>query len=129
MERIRAIPKGFAASRMGRSLMEAIAAGRDTPPPDNPHADNTRRKREPSPSAIDLLKTLLRLRAEEAKVAPRLIANADDIEKLAAHEDEGVAALHGWRAEVFGNDALALRQGKLALALENGEAVIVELDD
>jgi ribonuclease D len=129
MERIRAIPKGFAASKMGKSLMDAITAGRDMPAPDNPHADNPRRKREPSQSSIDLLKTLLRLRAEDAKVAPRLIANADDIEKLAAHEDEGVAALHGWRAEVFGNDALALRQGKLALALENGEAVIVELDD
>jgi ribonuclease D len=114
---------------MGKSLMDAVEAGRTRPPPDNPHADGARRKREPSPSSIDLLKTLLRLRAEEAKVAPRLIANADDIERLAAHEDEGVSALHGWRAEVFGNDALAMRQGKLAIALENGEAVIVELDD
>jgi ribonuclease D len=129
LEHIRAIPKGFAASKMGKSLMDAIAAGRTAPAPHNPHADGARRKREPSPSAIDLLKTLLRLRAEDAKVAPRLIANADDIEKLAAHEDEDVAALQGWRREVFGNDALALRQGKLALALENGEAVIVELDD
>jgi ribonuclease D len=129
LERIRAIPKGFASSKMGKGLMDAIAVGRDKPPPDNPHADGARRKREPSQSSIDLLKTLLRLRAEDAKVAPRLIANTDDIEKLAAHEDKGVAALHGWRAEVFGNDALALRQGKLAIALENGEAVIVELDD
>jgi ribonuclease D len=58
-----------------------------------------------------------------------LIANADDIEKLAAFEDDGLAALHGWRAEVFGNDARALREGRLALALEYGEAVLVELDD
>jgi ribonuclease D len=129
LERIRAVPKGFAASRMGKSLMDAIAAGRNAPPPDNPHADFNRRKREPSQSSIDLLKTLLRLRAEDAKVAPRLIANAEDIEKLAAHEDDGVPALHGWRAEVFGKDALALREGKLAIALEKGEAVIVELED
>jgi ribonuclease D len=129
LERIRAIPKGFAASKMGKSLMDAIESGRHAPPPDNPHADTMRRKREPSPSSIDLLKTLLRLRAEEAKVAPRLIANSDDIEKLAAHEDKDVAALHGWRRDVFGNDALALREGKLAIALEKGEAVIVELED
>ena len=60
-------------------------------------------------------------------MAPRLIADADDIEKLAAHEDDGVAALHGWRAEVFGNDAVALRDGRLGLALHEGEAVLVKL--
>ena len=60
-------------------------------------------------------------------MAPRLIADADDIEKLAAYEDDGVAALQGWRAEVFGHDAVALRDGKLALALKNGEAVLVRL--
>jgi ribonuclease D len=78
---------------------------------------------------IDLLKTLLRLRAEEAGVAPRLIANAEDVERLAAFEDAGVAALHGWRNEVFGKDALALRNGELAIALEKGKAVVVELED
>lgn len=129
LERIRAVPKGFAASKLGKGLMEAIAAGRDAEAPEAIMHDKPRLKREPSPSAIDLLKTLLRLRAEAAHVAPRLIANADDIERLAAHEDEGVAALHGWRAKVFGNDAKALRQGKIAIALEKGEAVVVELED
>ena len=62
-------------------------------------------------------------------MAPRLIANAEDIEKLAAYEDEDVAALHGWREEVFGKDALALRKGDLAIALEKGEAVVVELEE
>jgi ribonuclease D len=76
---------------------------------------------------VDLLKTLLRLRAEEAGVAPRLIANAEDIERLAASEDDDVAALHGWRNEVFGKDAVAMRKGELAIALEKGEAVVVEL--
>ena len=88
-----------------------------------------RRKREPSPAAIDLLKTLLRLKSEAAGVAPRLIANAEDIERLAAFEDDGVAALLGWRNEVFGKDAIALRKGELAIAVENGEAVVVELEE
>jgi ribonuclease D len=129
LERIRAVPKGFATSRPGRGLMEAIEAGRHAGVPDGIEPDRPRRRREPTQSAVDLLKTLLRLRADEAGVAHRLIANAEDVERLAANEDEGVAALHGWRAEVFGNDALALRKGELALALENGEAVVVELDD
>ncbi len=129
LERIRAVPKGFANSRLGKGLMEAVAAGREAAPPEGVVHAPQRRKREPSPAAIDLLKTLLRLRAEAANVAPRLIANAEDIERLAAHEDEDVAALHGWRAEVFGNDARALRKGDLAIALENGEAVVVELEE
>ncbi len=127
LERIRAIPKGFAASRMGKTLMDAIAAGRDAPAPSGIEPERPRRKREPSPAAIDLLKTLLRLRAEDARVAPRLIANADDIESLAAFEDDDVSALHGWRAEVFGNDALALRKGELGIALSGGRAVVVKL--
>lgn len=129
LERIRAVPRGFANSKLGRSLMEAVELGRHMQPPDGVAPMPARRKREPSPAAIDLLKTLLRLRAEAAHVAPRLIANSEDIEKLAAYEDEDVAALHGWRAEVFGKDALALRKGDLAIALENGEAVVVELED
>lgn len=129
LERIRAVPKGFANSRLGKGLMEAVEAGRTATPPDGIVGMPARRKREPSPAAIDLLKTLLRLRAEAANVAPRLIANAEDIEKLAAYEDDDVAALRGWRADVFGNDAKALRKGDLAIALENGEAVIVELEE
>jgi ribonuclease D len=129
LERIRAVPKGFAASRSGKALMEAVAAGANSPPPAALVSDRPRRRREPSPSAIDLLKTLLRLKAEEAKVAPRLIASSDDIERIAAYEDDNVPALHGWRADVFGRDAIALRDGRLALALEKGEAVVVELED
>ena len=129
LESIRAVPKGFANSRLGKGLMEAIEEGRHATPPEPIEHDRPRRRREPSQAAVDLLKTLLRLRAEAVGVAPRLIANADDIERLAAEEDEGVPALHGWRAEVFGNDARALRKGNLAIALEKGEAVVVELED
>jgi len=129
LEKVRAVPRGFANSKMGKGLMEAIEAGRNAPPPEGALGERpARRRREPSPAAIDLIKTLLRLRAEAVGVAPRLIANAEDIEKLAAHEDEGVPALTGWRAEVFGNDVKLLRRGELAIALENGEAVIVELE-
>src|ERR1700742_4003413 len=129
LDRIRAVPKGFANSRMGKGLMDAITLGNEAPPPEGAMAEHKqRRRREPSPAVVDLLKTLLRLRAEEAGVAPRLIANAEDIEKLAADEDDDVAALDGWRNEVFGKDAIAMRKGELAIALEKGEAVVVELE-
>lgn len=129
LERIRAVPKGFANSKLGKGLMDAIAAGMSAAPPEGAVPEHKqRRRREPSPAVVDLLKTLLRLRAEAAGVAPRLIANAEDIEKLAAGEDDEVGALHGWRNEVFGRDAIAMRGGDLAIALENGEAVVVELE-
>ncbi|HEX9159834.1 MAG TPA: ribonuclease D [Rhizomicrobium sp.] len=128
LEHIRAVPKGFAASRMGKALMVAIATGKNAEAPPGWESERARRKREPSQSAVDLLKTLLRQRAEAAGVAPRLIADSEDIEKIAAHEDDNVPALHGWRAEVFGNDALALRGGRLGLALHDGDAVLVNLD-
>ncbi len=127
LEQIRAVPRGFATSRYGKGLMEAIEAGRTSPPPDGIIADRPRRRVEPSQSSVDLLKTLLRLRAEEARVAARLIANNDDIERIAAFEDDNVPALQGWRAELFGKDACALRDGKLAIALEKGEAIVVQI--
>jgi len=89
----RAVPKGFGSSRMGKSLLEAVEAGKTAAPPDGIEPERPRRKREPT------------------------------------QEDEGVSALHGWRAKVFGDDARALRDGKLAIALEKGEAVVVELED
>jgi len=129
LDRIRAVPKGFAASKLGKGLMDAIAEGRHAAPPAGIEPRSPGRRREPSAGTVDLLKTLLRLKAEAVGVAPRLIADGEDIEKLAACEDEGVAALHGWRADVFGHDALALRRGEIALTVENGEAGVVELDD
>ncbi|HEY3638723.1 MAG TPA: ribonuclease D [Rhizomicrobium sp.] len=128
LEHIRSIPKGFAASRMGKSLLEEIVKSRDAEMPAGVEPERPRRKKEASSSAVDLLKTLLRQRAETAGVAPRLIADSEDIEKIAAHDDDGVAALHGWRADVFGSDAIALRDGKLGLKLDKGEAVLVKLD-
>jgi ribonuclease D len=82
---------------------------------------------EPPPPVLDLLRTLLRVKAHQYRVAPRLVADTEDLERLATGDDEGVAALHGWRAEVFGRDAIALREGRLAIALEGGEAVVIEV--
>jgi ribonuclease D len=131
LEQIRSVPRGFGASRMGKGLFEAIEQSRNAPPPaiETDVEARKRHKHEPSPAAVDLLKALLRLKAQGAKVAPRLIAGNDDIEAIAAGERDGVAALTGWRAEVFGHDALALLAGDIAITIEKGEASVVELDD
>ena len=123
---IRALPNGYANSRAGKALIAAVKDALAGPPPEGMTAPERRRGPEPSPAALDLLKTLLRLRATQYRVAPRLVAGSGDLERLAAGDDEGVAALHGWRAEVFGRDAVALRDGRLAIALEKGDAVVIE---
>ncbi len=127
LEHIRAIPKGFSNSRSGKQLLAAIESGSNGQPPEGAIGqDHRRRGHEPAPAALDLLKTLLRLRANQYGVAPRLVADAEDLEKLASGDDEGSHVLHGWRAEVFGDDARALRDGRLAIALDAGEAVVIE---
>jgi ribonuclease D len=70
---------------------------------------------------------LLAAKAEEHNVAARLIAGSEDLERLALGEDEGVAALHGWRREVFGADALALRAGQIALGVDGRRIKLIRL--
>jgi ribonuclease D len=61
-------------------------------------------------------------------VAPRLIASASEVEAIAASDEADVPALSGWRRKIFGEQALALKHGKIALKLENGKVAIEELD-
>jgi ribonuclease D len=73
-----------------------------------------------------LLKVLLRMTAEKNHVAAKVIATIDDLEQISMDDAADVPALHGWRRELFGDSALALKHGKLALAVENGRVVRVE---
>src|SRR5882757_5768053 len=98
---IRALPNGYANSRAGKALMAALKDALAGPSPElMPQPERRSRGSEPTPAALDLLKTLLRLRATQYRVAPRLVASADDLERLASGENENVPALNGWRAEV-----------------------------
>jgi ribonuclease D len=76
---------------------------------------------------IELLRVLLKLKCEEHHVAQRLVATTSDLEAIATHERPDVAALKGWRFEVFGRAALALKRGELGLAIANGEIVLVPM--
>jgi len=75
---------------------------------------------------VELLKVLLRMTSERYGVASKVIATVDDLEQIAADDNADVAALHGWRRELFGEAALSLKHGRLALAIEKGRVVRVD---
>jgi ribonuclease D len=77
-------------------------------------------------AAVELLKVLLRMVSERHHVAPKVIATVDDLERIAADDHAKVPALSGWRRELFGEKAIALKHGKLALAIEKGKVAAVE---
>jgi ribonuclease D len=76
---------------------------------------------------VDLLRVLLKFQCEEHQVAQRLVATTADLEAIAAFDAPDVPALRGWRLEVFGRAALTLKQGKLGLAVDNGQVVLVPM--
>jgi ribonuclease D len=78
---------------------------------------------------VDLLKVVLKLQCERHDVAQKLVASVADLERIAADDDAEVRALTGWRREVFGESALALKQGRLGLGMEGKKLVMVPLKD
>ncbi|HLJ06411.1 MAG TPA: ribonuclease D [Acetobacteraceae bacterium] len=125
LSRARGVSRGFAEGRTGASLLAAIAEAKLLPEDALPDAPRARDGLRPSPALVSLLKVLLAAKAEDHHVAPRLVASSDDIDRLAAEDVPDVPALHGWRREVFGNDALALKQGKVALGVQGRRITLI----
>ncbi|MEL6664715.1 MAG: ribonuclease D [Pseudomonadota bacterium] len=127
-ERLRAVPKGFIRSKYAEGLMDAVYAAVSNPEAHAPKLPKRQHNPEMPAGAPEMLKVLLKAVSDEANVVPRLIANAADIERLARGEtSEDIAALNGWRFDLFGKKALALLSGKLALSFENGQVRLFEL--
>jgi len=122
--RMRAIPRGFERSSMAQGLLAAINEAMSDPEKHAPQVSRPPVMPSGLGPVVELLKVLLRIKAEELGVAPRLIANAADIERLAAFDDADIAALKGWRYEAFGKEALRLKNGELSLTLKGKRAVI-----
>jgi ribonuclease D len=118
LSRARGISRGFAEGRTGASLLDAIASSRAMPETSLPPIPKQRDVARPSAALVQLLKVLLTARCEENQVAPKLIASSDDIDRIASEDDPDVPALHGWRRIVFGDDAIALREGRVALGVD-----------
>lgn len=118
LSRMRGVTRGFAEGRMGAGLLAAIAEARALPDSALPEAPNQRDTPKASPALVSLLKVLLAAKCEEHHVAPKLVANSNDIDRIASEDEPAIPALSGWRRDVFGADALALKAGGVALGVE-----------
>jgi ribonuclease D len=125
LKNLRSLPKGFERSRFGEGIVAAVARGlaRDMKTLPRlarwqPTANGT--------AVVELLKVLLRMISEHHHVAAKVIATVEDLERIAADDRADVPALAGWRRELFGEKALALKRGRLALAMEKGRVAAVE---
>ncbi len=119
---LRSLPKGFERSRMGQDIPELVKRALARDPKSLPTLDRAR----PAPNGgaiVELLKVLLRMTSEKHAVAAKIIATVDDLERIAADDHADVPALKGWRRELFGEKALALKAGRLVLGLERGRVV------
>jgi ribonuclease D len=124
---LRSIPKGFERSKWGADIVAAVERGLGRDPHSLPKMEKPRGNAAGS-ATVELLKVLLRMTSERHHVAAKVIATIDDLEQIAANDKADVAALHGWRRELFGEAALALKHGQLALAIDKGRVVHVERD-
>lgn len=123
--RARSIPTGFERSSAGAAILAAIEAGSKVEANALPEIARPERKKPPA-DVVELLKVLLKRQCERYGVAPKLVASTADIEEIALHDDADVEALKGWRREVFGEDALRLKRGELAMRLNKGAVDLVE---
>jgi ribonuclease D len=125
---LRSVPKGFGGSKFGPDLLAAIKAALADP---EGYAPVLEKSGPPPPASagavVELLKVLLKARAEEAGVASKLIATVSDLEKIAANDEADTPALQGWRLEAFGSDALKIKRGELALVLDGTRVRVVEV--
>ncbi|HUK61331.1 MAG TPA: ribonuclease D [Stellaceae bacterium] len=112
---MRGLGKGFAESRFGGEILAVVAKTQALPEADYPEPPQRHALPPGLGPLTDLLRVLLKLRCEENDVAAKLVADADDLERIAASDDADVPALRGWRQEIFGKDALDLKHGRLAL--------------
>jgi ribonuclease D len=120
LEALRSVHQGFSRSTRGRAVLEAVRRGHER---DRETLPTIKRSQPMPPEAlavVDLLRVLLKSAAGRHGVAPKLIATTDDLEKIARDDKADVPALKGWRRELFGADALAIKQGRLALAIVDG---------
>lgn len=125
--RLRTIPKGWERSSSGAAIIEQVNTALALPKSEMPHLQRHTHAPEGTQSAVELLKVLLRLTSEKHGVAAKVIANSDDLEKIAAEgEKADVAALQGWRKDLFGDLALKLISGGVGLRFVDKRVEAVE---
>lgn len=125
MGRMRSIPNGFERSRAGTDILAAVERGLARNPDTIPAFERPRGRNNAS-AVLEMLKVLLKGIAETARVAPKILATVDDLEAIASDDNADVPALKGWRRELFGERALKLKHGKLAIAIDGNRVIVIE---
>ncbi len=123
---LRTIPRGFERSRHAEEILKAVKRAMEISEDDLPEVPKGRPSPDGASAAVDLLKVLLKMKSESFGVAPKVIATVDDLDKIASGEDAQVQALSGWRSELFGEDAVRLKNGEIGLAFNGRQVVICE---
>ena len=113
--KLRLLQREARRPEMAEALLAAVARGVECPPADRPRPPEPPKRKEGSAAVADLLRVFLKARADQLGIASKLIASAADLDALAGEEAPDLPVLHGWRREVFGNDALRLCAGELSL--------------
>ena len=127
--KLRTVPRGWERSASGAAIIAAVNEALSIPKEELPKIAKPYQPNEGTQSAVELLKVLLKLTAEREGVAAKIIANTDDLEKIASEgEKADVAAMHGWRKELFGDRALKLIDGQLVIKFVNRKIEAVELE-
>ena len=109
--------RASSARGLPRTSSRAVKKALSLPKEQMPKRAEAPRRRNGNGAAVDLLKVLLKMISENHGVASKVIATVDDLEAIAADDDADVPALHGWRRELFGEAALRLKRGEIALAV------------
>ena len=122
---LRSLPKGFERSKWGADIIAAVQRGLARDQATLPKLEKPRNNSNGA-ATVELLKVLLRMTSERHGVASKVIATVDDLEQIAASDQAEVGALHGWRRELFGEAALKLKHGQVALAIDKGRVVRVD---
>lgn len=107
-------------------ILAAVKTAAETSPENYPAAPGNNEKLQVDPALADLLRVMLKAKSEASGVAQKLIATAADLDRIAAGQRD-VRALRGWRAEVFGDDAMRLCNGELGLAAKGGRVTVIQL--
>jgi len=127
LSELRTLSEGFARSPYASQIVEAVKRGLARDPKSVPAIREGLPLPADKTAIVELLRVLLKGCAARNKVAPRLIADADDLERLAVEDAPDIPALKGWRFELFGAQAQKLKRGEVALKVEDGEVVAVPL--
>lgn len=122
---LRSLSRGFDKNRYGDSLLKAIAKAKAIPDDELPKIPRPKQMPEGCQAATEMLKVLLKVTVEKYGVAAKIIATVDDLEKIAADDNADVSALKGWRKELFGNQALDLKNGRIALGYKDRSVQVI----